>query len=145
MGLSNAYDSIPHEPLIAKLEAYGLHKNSLNLLANYLSRKKQRKKISSTFSGWWKKSFGNPQGSILGPLLVITFINDLFFFVSKCNINNNTMCSCNKLLSKILSSLCFDLKDVLMWFTVNSLKPNPGKLQDIILGKLRNKSVLFIY
>ena len=51
MGLSNAYASIPHEPLIAKLEAYGLHKNSLNLLADYLSRKKQRKKISSTFSG----------------------------------------------------------------------------------------------
>ena len=145
MGFSKAYDCIPHEPLIAKWEAYGLHKNSLNLLADYLSGRKQRKKIDSAFSGWWKKYFGIPQGSILGPLLVIIFINDLLFFVSKCDINNNSMYLYSKLPSKILSSLRFDLKNVLMWFTVNSLKPNPGKLQDIILRKcVTNQLSLFI-
>ena len=149
MDLSKAYDCIPHQLLIAKLEAYGLHKNSLNLLADYLSGRKQRTKIGSVFSEWWKIVCGIPQGSILGPLLFNIFINDLFFFVLKCDICNfaddNTMYSCNKLLSKILANLQFDLKNVLMWFTVNSLSPNQGKFQYMILGKcITSQLSLFI-
>ena len=49
MDLPKAYDCIQHQLLIDKLEAYGLHKNSLNLLADYLSRRKQRTKIGSVF------------------------------------------------------------------------------------------------
>ena len=149
MDLSKAYDCIPHQLLIAKLEAYGLHKNSLNLLADYLSGRKQRTKIGSVFSEWWKIICGIPQGSILGPLLFNIFINNLFFFVLKCDICNfaddNTMYSCNKLLSKILANLRFDLKNVLMWFTVNSLSPNSGNFQHMILGKcVANQLFLFI-
>ena len=44
MDLSKAYDCIPHELLNSKLEAYGLHKNGLNLIADYLSGRKQRTK-----------------------------------------------------------------------------------------------------
>ena len=47
MDLCKAYDCIPHELLITKLEAYGLHKNSLNPLADCLIGKKQRTKIDS--------------------------------------------------------------------------------------------------
>ena len=65
--------------------------------------------------------------------------NDLFFFVLKCDIcsfaDDNTVYSCNKLLSKILVNIQFDLKNVLMWFTVNSLSLNPGKFQYMILEK----------
>ena len=99
-GPFKAYDCISHELLIAKLEAYGLHKSSLNLIADYLSGRKQRTKIGSVFSEWWKIIFGIPQGSILGSLLFNIFINDLFFFVLKCHICNfaddNTMHFCNK-------------------------------------------------
>ena len=121
----------------------------INLLADYLSGGKQRTKIGSVFSEWWKIIRGIPQGSIPGSLLFNIFINYLFFFVLKCDICNfadgNTMCSCNKLLSKILANLRFDLKNVLMWFTVNSLNPNPGKFQYMILGKcITNQLSLFI-
>ena len=141
MDLSKAYDCIPHQLLIAKLEAYErmVYIKSLNLLAYYLSERKQRTKIGSVFSEWWKIICGIPQGSILGPHLFNIFIIDLFFFVLKCDICNfaddNTTYSCNKLLSKILANLRFDLKNVLMWFTVNSLNPNLGKFQYMILGK----------
>ena len=54
MDLSKAYDCITHELLIDKLEVYGLHKNYLNLLADYFSGRKQRTKISSVLSKWWK-------------------------------------------------------------------------------------------
>ena len=50
MDLSKPYDCIPHELLIAKLEAYGLPKNNLNLIADYLGGRKQRTKIGSVFS-----------------------------------------------------------------------------------------------
>ena len=131
------------------VEAYGLHKNSLNLLADYLSGRKQRTKVGSVFSERRKIICRIPQGSILGPLLFNIFINDLFFFVLKCDICNfadgSTMYSSNKLLSKILANLQFYLKNVLLWFTVNSLRQNPGKFQYMILGKfVTNQLTSFI-
>ena len=148
MDVSKAYDCISHKLLIAKLEAYGLHKNSLNLLADHLSGRKQRTKIGFVFSEWSKIICRIPQGSILGPLLFNIFINNLFFCVLKCDICNfadDNMHSCNKLLFKILANLRFDLKNVLMWFTFNSLSPNSGKFQYTILGKcVANQLSLFI-
>ena len=97
MDLSEAYDCIPHELLIANLEAYGLHKNSLDLLADCLNGRKERTKIGSVFSEWWKIICRIPQGSILGLLSFNTFINDLFSFVLKCDIlQMTTLCTLAK-------------------------------------------------
>ena len=105
MDLSKAYYCIPHELLIAKLKCYGTDNGSLRLLLNYLTNRKQRTKIGSSFSSWCDINTGVPQGSIIGPILFNIFINDLFFFITKsevCNFaDDNTLYSCNKNLEHI--------------------------------------------
>ena len=70
MDLSKAYDCLLHDLLIGKLEAYGLDNGSLNLFLDYLSFRKQRTKVGSSYSKWSSIRRGIPQGSILGPLLL---------------------------------------------------------------------------
>ena len=53
MDLSKAYDCLPHDLLVAKFEAYGTYKTGLNLIHNYLSNRKQRTKINSSYSDWY--------------------------------------------------------------------------------------------
>ena len=69
MDLSKAYDCLPHDLIIAKFEAYGLSKSSLSLLLDYLTSRKQRVKIGSSYSVWNEVKRDVPQGSILGPVI----------------------------------------------------------------------------
>ena len=133
MDLSKAYDYLPHDLLIAKLEAYGLDNGSLNLLLDYLSFRKQRTKVVSAYSKWSKIRRGIPKGSILGPLLFNVFINDIFMIIEQSDICNfaddNALYSCGERLTEIKENLVSDTKSILNWFRLNSLKANPGKFQ----------------
>ena len=84
--LSKAFDCLDHELLIAKLNAYGFSLTALKLVHNYLSNRKQRTKINSTYSSLLEIIFGVPQGSILGPLLFNIFLIDLFFIIEDTDI-----------------------------------------------------------
>ena len=149
MDVSKAYDCLPHDLLIAKLEAYGLDNDSPNLLLDYLSFRKQRTKVGSAYSKWSKIRRGIPQGSILGPPLFNIFINDIFMIIEQSDICNfaddNTLYSCGERLTEIKENLVSDTKSILNWFRLNSLKANPGIFQFMILGdKSHHKHILKI-
>ena len=85
---SKAFHCLPHDLIIAKLNAYGYSLPALNLIQNYLANRKQRTKINDSYSLWSDILFGVPQGSILGPLLFNIFLSDLFLVVKDVNIAN---------------------------------------------------------
>ena len=78
MDLSKACVCLPHDLLIAKLEAYGFSENSLCLIYSYLKNRMQRIKIGSVESSQQIFRAGISQGSVLGPVFFNIFINDIF-------------------------------------------------------------------
>ena len=136
MDLSKAFDSLPHDLLIAKLEAYGFSNSASRLIFSYLSDRYQRVKIGSAFSEWLLIIAGIPQGSVLGPLLFNIFMNDIFYFLPDIFnfADDNTIDACGNDVTQVIKSLEQDLKAALRWFEVNCLIANPQKFQLMFLG-----------
>ena len=85
---SKAFDCLNHDLLIAKLNEYDFSLLTVRLIHEYLSNRKQRTRISNSYSTCTKIVFAVPQGSILGPLFFNIFLADLFFIVNSTGIAN---------------------------------------------------------
>ena len=136
MDPSKAYDCIPHDLLLAKLD--GLSLESLNLINSYATNGLQRVKVNGTYSSWQQVKSVVPQGSVLGPLLFNLFINDFIYVIQDsevCNFaDDNTIDAFDDNIETILGMLRKDINNALQWFKYNQMTANPGKFQVIFMG-----------
>ena len=136
--LSKAFDCIPHELIIAKLDANGFNLKPLIHVFNYLRNGKQRVKINSSYSDWSDLLFGVPQGSILGPLLFIIFICDLFYFEENVDIasyaDDNTPYCASHDIQTTINTLQDSSVKLFDWFPKNSITANANKCH-LLLSK----------
>ena len=147
MDLSKAFDCVPHDLLIAKMHAYGFDYDTLVLFLSYLKNRKQGVKVNNSISPLLTMISGVPQGSILGPILLNLFINDLVLFMNNSDLLNyaddNTISAWANSLEELILTLESESETAIKWFQDNEMIVNPDKFQAIIInryGKLKQNN-----
>lgn len=136
--MSKAFDKVNHELLLHKLSSYGCCPELCNWFRSYLSSRLNTVRVDNSHSDHFFSTSGVPQGSILGPLLFLIFINDLPSYVDNAQIllfaddiklfmNIHSSIDCN--------ALQHDVSQIAIWCAANSLSLNPLKTKVVSFSR----------
>ena len=144
--LKKAFDTVDHEILLRKLNIYGIRGSALAWINSYLTGRKQYCQVDGHFSDPLCVTTGIPQGSALGPLLFLIYINDIPQCLEHTNANmfaDDTQIETSGYdISIDAEKLNKDLENVSTWMSAHKLTLNRTKTEYMIIGS--NKRVKHI-
>ena len=146
LDFSKAFDTVNHEILFTKLEFYGVRGLSLNLFKSYLGGRKQFVEYNGASSSQSDIICGVPQGSILGPLLFLIYINDLAHASEKIFsilfADDSNLFLSGKDPDQLIRTMNVELIHIVKWLQVNKLSINLKKTHFMIFRKRKVKITL---
>jgi hypothetical protein len=129
------FDVFSHEILLRKLSKLGIKDTALNWFTSYLQERQQRVDINGSISSSRALNISVLQGSILGPILFLCYINDLHLCTSlfSCMFADDTACADSDAdLDSLIIRANSKLKKIARWFRANKMAVNIGKTKYII-------------
>ena len=140
--LKKAFDTVNHEILLKKLKKYGVIGSKNAWFASYLCKRMQFCRVNGVSSELDDINCGVPQGSCLGPLLFLIYINDLPFSLQSSQVtmyaNDTTLSSSSKNIVDLSENLNRDLHNLKQWLQGNKLSLNLIKTQAMVVGSRPN-------
>ena len=138
-----AFDTVDHIILLKKLEHYGVRGRANDWFKSYLSNRSQYVSVNGFHSKSEIMKFGVPQGSVLGPLLFLIYINDLRNAIYHSTVHHfaddTNLLYVNKNLKTIQNKVNKDLKSLVTWLRANKISLNASKTELIIFRDPRKK------
>ena len=141
--LQKAFDTVDHEVLLYKLCHYGIRGVANKWFKSYLTNRKQFVSINGIDSEENNIEHGVPQGSVLGPLLFLIYINDLNKSLKYCSAihfaDDSSLIHENKSLEEMQKNVNLDLKNVNNWLIANKISLNANKTEMVLFQNHRKK------
>ena len=146
LDLKKAFDTVDVPNLLGKLSSLGVHGTEQLWFKSYLTDRNQCVSIGGETSELNSVQYGVPQGSVLGPLLFIVYVNDIQEQVKQCKItlyaDDTAIFFASKDVNQVQAALQEDMKNVHLWLNSNKLTLNVKKTKLMLYGSKKNLATI---